>query len=261
MRIAVDRGTPNPKLAALLRCLVLLVAAGVLPAASGVRAASDGHEEARRGMIEAVRHLVEATRAETGRAALAPAVMRALEAVPRHEFVPAGLLARAYENRPLPIGHGQTISQPYIVALMTDLIDSGPGRVVLEVGTGSGYQAAVLAALGTEVYSVEIIPPLADSAKRRLDRLGYEGVSVKLGDGYYGWPEHAPFDAIVVTAAAGHVPPPLVQQLAPGGRMVIPVGPRFAVQHLLLVEKGEKEGEVFTRSILPVRFVPLTGEH
>ena len=133
--------------------------------------------------------------------------------------------------------------------------------MVLEVGTGSGYQAAVLAELGVRTYSVEIIPPLAESAKRRLDRLGYRDVAVKLGDGYYGWIEHAPYDAIIVTAAAGHVPPPLVRQLAPGGRMAIPVGPRFAVQRLLLVEKGAEEGQVFARSILPVRFVPLTGEH
>jgi len=257
----MHRRTATRKLAAPLRCLLLLVAAGLSSAASGVRAAPDGYEDARHGMLEAVRRLVADTRVETGRAALAPEVMRALESVPRHEFVPSGLVARAYENRPLPIGHGQTISQPYIVALMTDLLDSGPGRVVLEVGTGSGYQAAVLAELGARVYSVEIIPPLAESAHRRLDRLGYRDVAVKLGDGYYGWPEHAPFDAIIVTAAAGHVPPPLVEQLAPGARMVIPVGPRFAVQHLLLIEKGHEEGEIFTRNILPVRFVPLTGDH
>ena len=256
----MDRRTATSRLEASLRRLLLLVAAGFLFAGSGVCAAADGYEDARRGMLEAVRRLVADTRVETGRAALALEVMRALEAVPRHEFVPSGLVARAYENRPLPIGHGQTISQPYIVALMTDLLEAGPDRVVLEVGTGSGYQAAVLAELGARVYSVEIIPPLAESAKRRLDRLGYRDVAVRLGDGYYGWPEHAPFDAIIVTAAAGHVPPPLVEQLAPGARMVIPVGPRFAVQHLLLVEKGHEEGEVFTRNILPVRFVPLTGD-
>ena len=257
----MNRRTATPRLEAPLRCLLLLMAAGLSSAAFGVRAAADGYEEARHGMLEAVRRLVADTRVETGRAALAPEVMRALESVPRHEFVPSGLVARAYENRPLPIGHGQTISQPYIVALMTDLLGSGPDRAVLEVGTGSGYQAAVLAELGARVYSVEIIPPLAESAKRRLDRLGYGDVAVKLGDGYYGWPEHAPFDAIIVTAAAGHVPPPLVEQLAPGARMVIPVGPRFAVQHLLLIEKGHEEGEIFTRNILPVRFVPLTGDH
>ena len=254
------RASPNHE-APLRWCFLLLVAAGLLSAASGARAAPDGYEDARRGMLEAVRRLVADTQVETGRAALAPEVMRALEDVPRHEFVPPERKSRAYENRPLPIGYGQTISQPYIVALMTDLLEVGPGSVVLEVGTGSGYQAAVLAELGVRVFSVEIIPPLAESAARRLERLGYRDVALKLGDGYYGWPEHAPFDAIIVTAAAGHVPPPLVQQLAVDGRMVIPVGPRFAVQHLLLVEKGVEEGEVFARSILPVRFVPLTGEH
>ena len=256
------RRTASPSFEApLRRCLSLAAAVALLLSALAARAAPDGYEDARRGMLEAVRRLVADTQVETGRAALAPEVMRALEDVPRHEFVPPARKSRAYENRPLPIGYGQTISQPYIVALMTDLLEVGPGSVVLEVGTGSGYQAAVLAELGVRVFSVEIIPPLAESAARRLERLGYRDVALKLGDGYYGWPEHAPFDAIIVTAAAGHVPPPLVQQLAVDGRMVIPVGPRFAVQHLLLVEKGAEEGEVFARSILPVRFVPLTGEH
>ena len=232
-----------------------------MPAAPAARAAPDAYEDARREMLDAVQRLVVDTRGETGREALAPEVMRALAEVPRHEFVPSARRGQAYLNRPLPIGHGQTISQPYIVALMTDLLEAGPGSTVLEVGTGSAYQAAVLAESGVRVYSVEIIAPLAESAARRLERLGYRDVEVKLGDGYYGWPEHAPFDAIIVTAAAGHVPPPLVQQLAPGGHMVVPVGPRFGVQRLLLVEKGDEAGEVFARSILPVRFVPLTGEH
>ena len=255
------RMTASPRYAAPLRCSLLLVAAGFLSAAFGARAAADGYEDARRGMLEAVRRLVADTRVETGRAALAPEVMRALGRVPRHEFVPPEREDQAYENRPLPIGYGQTISQPYIVALMTDLLGAGAGSTVLEVGTGSAYQAAVLAELRVRVFSVEIIAPLAEAAARRLERLGHDGVDVKLGDGYYGWPEHAPFDAIIVTAAADHVPPPLVRQLAPGGRMVIPVGPRFGIQRLLLVEKGDEEGEVFARSILPVRFVPLTGEH
>ena len=257
----MDRRTARPSHGARWRCVLLLVAAGLLAAAFGSRAAADAFEEARRDMLEAVGRLVTDTRAETGRAELAAEVTGALARVPRHEFVPPAHRKRAYENRPLPIGYGQTISQPYIVALMTDLLEVGPGHAVLEVGTGSGYQAAVLAELGVRVHSVEIIPPLAESAKARLDRLGYRGVAVKLGDGYYGWAEHAPYDAIIVTAAAGHVPPPLVQQLKAGGRMVIPVGPRFAVQRLLLVEKGDQEGEVFARSVLPVRFVPLTGEH
>ncbi len=180
--------------------------------------------------------------------------------VPRHEFVPAKLHAVAYQNRPLPIGHGQTISQPYIVALMTDLLDVDGDDVVLEVGTGSAYQAAVLAELADKVYTMEIVEPLANAAKDRLARLGYDNVETRFGDGYYGWPEKAPFDAVIVTAAANHIPPPLVEQLRPGGRLVIPVGERFAIQHLLLVHKLD-DGRITVRQILPVRFVPLTGGH
>jgi protein-L-isoaspartate(D-aspartate) O-methyltransferase len=188
------------------------------------------------------------------------AVMESLNAVERHRFVPAREVASAYENRPLPIGHGQTISQPYIVALMTDLLEPEPGDVVLEVGTGSGYQAAVLSGLVATVYSIEIIEPLAEQAADRLRGLGYNNVVTRLGDGYYGWGEHAPFDGIIVTAAASHVPPPLIEQLKPGGRMVIPVGARFATQYLLLLEKND-DGEVMSRQIAAVRFVPLTGKH
>lgn len=187
-------------------------------------------------------------------------VIRSLAMVERHEFVPPEQQAYAYENRPLPIGHGQTISQPYIVALMTELVEPGSDDVVLEIGTGSGYQAAVLAKLVDHVYSIEIIDALASEAKARLARLGYDNVTTKLDDGYNGWEEHAPFDAIVVTAAASHVPPPLIQQLKRGGRMVIPVGGRFTVQQLLLIEKTEDD-EVITRQIAAVRFVPLTGKH
>ena len=186
--------------------------------------------------------------------------MQALGEVRRHEFVPESQRAQAYENHPLPIGHGQTISQPYIVALMTDLVQPEVDDVVLEVGTGSGYQAAVLAKLVRRVYSMEIIEPLAKQARQRLDRLGYGNVESKLADGYFGWEEHAPYDAIVVTAAASHVPPPLIQQLKPGGRLVIPVGGRFAIQYLLLIEKSEN-GEILTKQITAVRFVPLTGDH
>jgi protein-L-isoaspartate(D-aspartate) O-methyltransferase len=186
--------------------------------------------------------------------------MKALGEVRRHEFVPEKLKPEAYENHPLPIGYGQTISQPYIVALMTDLVQPQKDDVVLEVGTGSGYQAAVLAKLVKRVYSMEIIEPLAEQARLRLDRLGYGNVETKLGDGYFGWEEHAPYDAIVVTAAASHVPSPLIKQLKPGGRLVIPVGGRFAVQYLLLIEKNEM-GEILTRQITAVRFVPLTGDH
>jgi protein-L-isoaspartate(D-aspartate) O-methyltransferase len=187
-------------------------------------------------------------------------VMMALGEIPRHEFVPDREKAEAYGNYPLPIGYGQTISQPYIVALMTDIVQPDPNDVVLEVGTGSGYQAAVLAKLVKRVYSMEIIEPLAEQARKRLDRLGYRNVETRLGDGYFGWEEHAPYDSIVVTAAASHVPPPLIQQLKPGGRLVIPVGGRFAIQYLLLIEKSE-DGELETRQITAVRFVPLTGDH
>ena len=186
--------------------------------------------------------------------------MDVLNSVERHRFVPAREISNAYENRPLPIGHGQTISQPYIVALMTDLLEPEPGDVVLEIGTGSGYQAAVLAGLVERVYSIEIIEALQEQAAARLRRLGYDNVVTRLGDGYFGWPEQAPFDAIIVTAAASHVPPPLIGQLKPGGRMVIPVGGRFATQHLLLLEKNAA-GEILTRQIAAVRFVPLTGKH
>ncbi len=195
----------------------------------------------------------------TGRR-LDQAVVDSMTAVERHKFVPAGQIRAAYENRPLPIGHGQTISQPYIVALMTDLIEPGPEDKVLEVGTGSGYQAAVLAEIVDRVYTIEIIEPLFSSATARLEHLGYDNVSTRLGDGYFGWEQHAPFDAIVVTAAPNHVPPPLVQQLKRGGRMVIPVGGRWATQQLLLIERN-MDDEIVTRQIAPVRFVPLTGEH
>ncbi len=184
-------------------------------------------------------------------------VLAAMRAVPRHLFVPAAMRPHAYADQPLPIGADQTISQPYIVALMTELLDLRPGEKVLEIGTGSGYQAAVLAEITDRVYSIEIIASLAASAEERLLRLGYESVKVRAGDGYRGWPEAAPFDAIIVTAAPDHVPEPLVAQLAPGGRLVIPVG-GFS-QDLMLIERG-LDGRLRKRSIIPVRFVPMTGE-
>ncbi len=221
---------------------------------------TDGYAALRAVMLEEIQQTVEYTKTQSGVAVLAPRVLEALEQVPRHEFVPEDLRARAYENRPLPIGYGQTISQPYIVALTSHLLDVGSDAVVLEVGTGSGYQAAILAELVDAVYSIEIVAGLADSAAERLGRLGYDNVSVRVGDGYYGWEDHAPYDAIAVTAAASHVPPPLVAQLKPGGRMVIPVGAQFNVQQLLLIRK-DQQGRVVTEQILPVRFVPLTGGH
>ena len=187
-------------------------------------------------------------------------VLEAMRAVPRHEFVPADQRAQAYADHPLAIGRGQTISQPYIVAKMTELLAPKPGHRVLEVGAGSGYQAAVLSPLVKEVYTIEIIQPLGEAARERLARLGYKNVEVRVGDGYYGWPDKGPFDAIVVTAWASHVPPPLVQQLKPGGRMVIPVGTFFYNQNLVVVHKGSKgPTDLRIESVMPVVFVPLTG--
>jgi protein-L-isoaspartate(D-aspartate) O-methyltransferase len=185
-----------------------------------------------------------------------PAIVAAMSAVPRHEFVPAEFLDQAYENHPLPIGLGQTISQPYIVALMSEQASIAAGDKVLEVGTGSGYQAAVLAELSTEVYTIEILGPLSASAAERLQRLGYERVRTRHGDGYDGWPEEAPFDAILVTAAPDHVPPPLVDQLAVGGVMVIPIGPVGGYQELWRIERLDAQ-QVQATSLGGVRFVPL----
>ena len=184
------------------------------------------------------------------------ATLNAMWTLPRHDFVPDEYRRRAYADHPLPIGYGQTISQPYIVAFMTEVLDVSRGMKVLEVGTGSGYQAAVLAQIGCDVYTVEIFEALASSAEARLERLGFENVTVRHGDGHYGWVEAAPFDAIVVTAAAGFIPPRLVEQLRPGGRMVIPVGSVYGVQNLILVEK-DSAGDTRTRNLLPVRFVPM----
>ena len=186
----------------------------------------------------------------------APAVLDALAAVPRHRFVPEALAPRAYEDTPLPIGYDQTISQPYVVAFMTEAAALTPDAKVLDIGTGSGYQAAVLAEIVSRVYSIEIVPELADRSRRLLADLGYGNVEVRTGDGYRGWPDEAPFDAIVVAAAPDHVPPALVEQLAVGARLVIPVG-RFT-QEILIVTKTA-EGST-TEAVLPVRFVPMTGE-
>ena len=213
---------------------------------------------ARESMAITISALAKTITVPSGSADMDDSVLAAMRHVPRHEFVPEDVRAAAYENRPLPIGYGQTISQPYIVALMTDLARPRKDHVVLEIGTGSGYQAAVLSPLVSNVFSIEIVEPLASRAAERLKALGFANVTVRPGDGYHGWPEHAPFDSIVVTAAASHVPPPLIAQLKPGGRMVIPVGGGFALQHLMLIEK-DAQGRVHSRSLLPVRFVPLTG--
>lgn len=222
--------------------------------------AGDDYADDRQHLVELIEADARETSAYINKEALDPRVMQALATVPRHEFVPVLLRDIAYRNRPLPIGHGQTISQPYIVAIMTDLLNVKSDDKVLEIGTGSGYQAAILAELVDEVYTIEIIKPLANEAKQRLQTLGYKNISVKLGDGYYGWQEHAPFDAIIVTAAASHVPPSLIKQLKIGGRMVIPVGSRFMPQELLLINK-DKQGKVTTKQIIPVSFVPFTGGH
>ncbi len=184
-----------------------------------------------------------------------PATLAAMTAVERHRFVPEKYQGQSYDDRPLPIGYGQTISQPYIVAYMTEIIQPKAQHSVLEIGTGSGYQAAVLSRIVKQVYTIEIIPELGHPATKRLNELGYKNITVKVADGYYGWEEHAPFDAIVVTAAAEYIPPPLIQQLKDGGKMIIPVGSPFLVQTLMLIEKNGDE--VTTKSLMSVRFVPL----
>jgi protein-L-isoaspartate(D-aspartate) O-methyltransferase len=220
-------------------------------------AMADDFSALRAAMVEEITADVRETSSYIDRDTLTDQVMQVMGRVPRHEFVPLDMQPLAYENRPLPIGYGQTISQPYIVALMTELLEPTRDFKVLEVGTGSGYQAAVLAELTRQVFSIEIIEELGEQAEQRFKQLGINNVETRIGDGYYGWPEQAPFDAILVTAAADHIPPPLIKQLKPGGRMIIPVGGRFQVQQLVLVEKTP-EGKTTTHQILPVRFVPLT---
>ena len=239
--------------------VVLVCCLGAIPPQAWA-GTEDDYAKARQGMVKIIAAMAVRTERELGGRADDTAVMDVMAKVPRHEFVPEHLRGMAYLNRPLPIGHGQTISQPYIVALMTRLLRMTPGAKVLEIGTGSGYQAAVLGELAARVFTIEIIEPLGRLARERLARLGYGNVEVQIGDGYYGWEEHAPFDAIIITAAASHVPPPLVRQLKPGGRMVIPVGQHFLVQFLTVVDK-HPDGSVIMREILPVRFVPLTGDH
>ncbi len=223
-------------------------------------------QAARRAMVQEIADEVRATRKHLGKDALDPRVMAAMGKVARHAFVPQVNWSNAYENRPQPIGHGQTISQPYMVAVMSDLAAVAPADRVLEIGTGCGYQSAVLAELAARVFTIEVVPELANQAAERLRGLGYDNIDVRIGDGALGWPEHAPFDAIVVTAAAWHrVPPALIEQLAPGGRLVVPVDRSKAAarypftaqrQDLLLVSKDAR-GKVSERSVLPVAFVPL----
>ena len=221
---------------------------------TGADAQDFGAQRAR--LVAEVEAMYAETRAETGLAAMSSAVRAALGKVDRHRLVPPEQVPLAYRNPPLPIGHGQTISQPYIVAISADLIAPEPHHVVLEVGTGSGYQAAILAEIVQRVFTIEIVESLGRSAEQGLKALGYRNIEVRIGDGYRGWPEKAPFDGIVVTAAAPRVPQALVDQLRPGGRMVIPVGENWEVQQLLVVTKGA-DGKVTQRNVLPVRFVPL----
>ena len=224
-----------------------------------VIAENDYHRQ-RHALVSIIRAEVMTARDFLNQESLDEQVFDALRKVPRHEFVPDDERPYAYANRPLSIGYGQTISQPFIVAIMTDLLKLKKTDRVLEVGTGSGYQAAILAELVDSVYTIEIIEPLARQAAANLNRAGYDAVHTRIGDGYYGWEEAAPFDGIVVTAVASHIPPPPIKQLKPGGRMVIPVGAQFMTQYLVLVTKDIDE-KVTTRQILPVSFVPLTGKH
>ncbi len=226
-------------------------------AAAGLATASMAQPDAaaeRQRMVEEIGAMIASTAGSSGVSQLDPRVRAAMAEVPRHEFVPPEHRLAAYRNGPLPIGHGQTISQPFIVALMTELLQLQKADKVLEVGTGSGYQAAILSLLAREVYTIEIIPALGEMARANLEHLGYKNVRTRIGDGYQGWPEQAPFDAIIVTAAPGDVPPALIAQLRPGGRVVIPVG-NFNQELLVLVKRAD--GTISTTAIAPVRFVPL----
>jgi protein-L-isoaspartate(D-aspartate) O-methyltransferase len=212
-----------------------------------------------REMLHTIEREARFTALMTGRSSFDPRVMEAIEQVPRDSFVLPQMIDLAFENKPLPIGYGQTISQPYIVALMTDLLEPQPTQTILEIGTGSGYQSAILAQLVHQVYSLEIIASLAAEAADLVSRLGYTNIDIKTGDGHSGWPEHAPYDGIIITAAAHRLPPALLNQLKPGGRLVIPVGRPYMTQNLLLIQK-DMNGKPHSRKILEVAFVPMTNE-
>lgn len=231
----------------------------LMPALISTANGADARLQERNFMIEEIRFISEGDAKRGGLPPIGKRVLQAMSKVPRHEFVPEKYQSLAYENMPLSIGEGQTISQPYIVALMSNLSQVDSDSVVLEIGTGSGYQAAILGELTSQVYTIEIIPALGKNAKKTLKRLNYNNVSVKIGDGYAGWPEHAPFDAIVVTAAPETVPQPLIDQLKVGGRMVIPVGPQESSQTLQVLTKNE-DGKLSTLDIIPVLFVPFTRD-
>jgi protein-L-isoaspartate(D-aspartate) O-methyltransferase len=257
MRIRFRSLVMNPD-----RCLSLVLA-GLIVSAFTIAGEAQLSEDprqilARAILVDEIESELQAVGGRLGFAHPDPTVLGAMGSVKRHRFVPEAYRRQAYANHPLPIGHGQTISQPFIIAIMSQLLRVTAGDKVLEIGTGSGYQAAVLAEMGVSVCSIEIIRPLAERARQRLREEGYSDlVRITIGDGYFGWAEQAPFDAIIVTAAADHVPPPLIAQLKRGGRMVIPVGGLFTVQQLVLLTKDSK-GEVSTRQLMPVSFVPLT---
>ena len=259
---AADPAAPAPPLARCgpgCRALLLACLALVLPPLLAMGEPPPEEVSAsRERLIREVETEIRLTSHYHGSEHLDPAVVAALRAVPRERFIPQALRSKAYENHPLPIGLGQTISQPYIVAIMSHLIAIQPGAKVYELGTGSGYQAAVLAEMGAEVYTVEIVPELAERAAATLADLGYTKVRVRAGDGYLGWPEAAPFDAVIVTAAGPEVPPALAAQLRPGGRLVMPLGETDETQQLVVVTKNS-DGTLHRRSVLPVRFVPITG--
>jgi protein-L-isoaspartate(D-aspartate) O-methyltransferase len=248
-----DRRSPLRSLDGLLLAVGLCLVATVNACASEQDMTAE-----RQRLVEKIEAEVRMTAPELGFARLDPRVADAMLRVPRHAFVPSAQRALAYANHPLPIGGGQTISQPYIVAIMSQLLDVGPGDRVFELGTGSGYQAAVLAAMGVDVYSVEIVPQLAERAVANLDAAGFPQVQVRAGDGWLGWPEAAPFDGIILTAAAPVIPDHLIAQLKPGGRLVMPIGETNGVQQLAIFDKDE-DGSLRRRDLLPVRFVPVTG--
>ncbi len=243
------------------RCRLLAIVAGLGLCGGQMMTAQaqDTYAIQRKQMVDEIVRITHSTRHETGRASLGERVLAAMTKVPRHRFVPPSQEYAAYQDRPLTIGSGQTISQPFIVALMTDLMDTKPGDRVLEVGTGSGYQAAILSELVAEVYTIEIIERLGREAAARFAAMGYRNNRAQVGDGYQGWSEHAPFDSIMVTAAARDVPQPLVEQLKTGGRLVIPVGSQLGGQTLYVIEK-RADGSTTKRAVLAVRFVPLTDK-
>ncbi len=243
-----------------LRSALFLCALGVLFVGGAPEVlGEDDYSRKRARMIEVIETHLRGTPLERHDEAFDQRVLDVMARTPRHLFVPETERDEAYTNRPLPIGYGQTISQPFIVAFMTHMLRPAPDHVVLEVGTGSGYQAAVLAPLVRRVCTIEIIPELGESARKRLEEQNYGNVRTRIGDGYYGWEDCGPFDGIVVTAAADHLPPPLIEQLKPDGRMIMPVGRPFVVQHLVLATKGDDE-RLYTRSLMPVAFVPFTRE-